>query len=94
MLTRLLTVLPLLLCPLLMLVCMWAMRNRGPADRQARPEELPTAARVAQRNANSPSSAGTFPGESGRGIRLGRAGRPLARFTQRHTGAAGLTGRR
>lgn len=29
MLTRLLPVLPLLLCPLLMLVCMFAMRGRG-----------------------------------------------------------------
>jgi len=29
MLTRLLTILPLLLCPLLMLACMWAMRGRG-----------------------------------------------------------------
>jgi hypothetical protein len=50
MLTRLLTILPLLLCPLLMLACMWAMRNREPPQRQARPgqEELPTAARVAQ----------------------------------------------
>ncbi len=29
MLTRLLRVLPLLLCPLVMLACMWAMRGRG-----------------------------------------------------------------
>ena len=50
MLTRLLTILPLLLCPLLMLVCMWVMRNREPPQRQARAgqQELPTAARVAQ----------------------------------------------
>jgi len=50
MLTRLLTILPLLLCPLLMLACMWAMRNREPPQRQARlgQQELPTAARVAQ----------------------------------------------
>jgi transposase-like protein len=53
MLTRLLTVLPLLLCPLLMLACMWAMRgarNRGAQERQARgrPQDLPTAARLAQ----------------------------------------------
>jgi hypothetical protein len=50
MLTRLLTILPLLLCPLLMLACMWAMRNRETPQRQARdrPQDLPTAARVAQ----------------------------------------------
>lgn len=49
MLTRLLTILPLLLCPLLMLACMWAMRNREP-PRQAHAgqQEQPTAARVAQ----------------------------------------------
>jgi hypothetical protein len=50
MLTRLLTILPLLLCPLLMLGCLWAMRNRERPKRQARPgqQDLPTAARVAQ----------------------------------------------
>jgi hypothetical protein len=50
MFTRLLTILPLLLCPLLMLACMWAMRNRETPQRQARAgqEDLPTAARVAQ----------------------------------------------
>jgi hypothetical protein len=48
MLTRLLTILPLLLCPLLMLACMWTMRNRGMPERQAGPQELPTAARIAQ----------------------------------------------
>jgi hypothetical protein len=50
MFTRLLTLLPLLLCPLLMLACMWAVRNRETPERQARAgqEELPTAARVAQ----------------------------------------------
>jgi hypothetical protein len=50
MLTRLLTILPLLLCPLLMLGCLWAMRNREPPQRQARTgqQELPTAARVAE----------------------------------------------
>jgi len=50
MLTRLLTILPLLLCALLMLGCMWVMRNREPPQRQARAgqQELPTAARVAQ----------------------------------------------
>lgn len=53
MLTRLLTIAPLLLCPLLMLVCMWAMRgmgnrpnSQGPA--RAGQDEVPTAARVAQ----------------------------------------------
>jgi hypothetical protein len=53
MLTRLLTIAPLLLCPLLMLVCMWAMRgignranSQGPA--LAGQDEVPTAARVAQ----------------------------------------------
>jgi hypothetical protein len=50
MLTRLLTILPLLLCPLLMLGCLWVMRNREPPQRQARTgqQELPTAARFAQ----------------------------------------------
>ena len=50
MLTRLLTVLPLLLCPLLMLACMWAMRNRESPQLQARAghQELPMAERVAQ----------------------------------------------
>ena len=50
MLTRLLTILPLLLCPLLMLACMWAMRNREPPQRQddTAQDELPAAARVAQ----------------------------------------------
>jgi hypothetical protein len=47
MLTRLLTILPLL-CPLLMLVCMWAMRSRPTAQRQGGQQELPTADRVAQ----------------------------------------------
>jgi hypothetical protein len=50
MLTRLLTILPLLLCPLLMLVCIWAMRNREPRQPQddAAQDELPTAARIAR----------------------------------------------
>jgi hypothetical protein len=50
MLTRLLTILPLLLCPLLMLACMWMMRNRGTSEQQDRAsqQELPTAARIAQ----------------------------------------------
>jgi hypothetical protein len=50
MLTRLLTILPLLLCPLLMLACMLAMRNRGTPERQARTghQDLPMAARIAQ----------------------------------------------
>jgi len=53
MLTRLLTIVPLLLCPLLMLGCMWAMRGMGHREnpqRRARvgQDEVPTAARVAQ----------------------------------------------
>ncbi len=50
MLTRLLTILPLLLCPLLLLGCMWMLRNREPPQRQAHAgqQELPMAARVAQ----------------------------------------------
>jgi hypothetical protein len=53
MLTRLLTIVPLLLCPLLMLACMWAMRGMGNRENsQARAhddqDEVPTAARVAQ----------------------------------------------
>ena len=53
MLTRLLSIVPLLLCPLLMVVCMWAMRGMGNrANPRARARvgqnEAPTAARVAQ----------------------------------------------
>jgi len=50
MLTRLLSVLPLLLCALLLLACMWTMRNRETPQRQSRDhqQELATAARVAQ----------------------------------------------
>jgi hypothetical protein len=48
MLTRLLTILPLLLCPLLMLACMWGMRNRQTSQRHAGHQEVPTVARVAQ----------------------------------------------
>ena len=53
MLTRLLTIAPLLLCPLLMLVCMWAMRGMGNRVNSQEPagasqDEVPTAARVAQ----------------------------------------------
>jgi hypothetical protein len=49
MLTRLLTILPVLLCPLLMLACMWAMRNRQASQRHAgHQQELPTVVRVAQ----------------------------------------------
>jgi hypothetical protein len=52
-LTRLLTILPLLLCPLLMLVCMWAMRGMGNRENSQGParagqDQVPTAARVAQ----------------------------------------------
>jgi hypothetical protein len=53
MLTRLLAIVPLLLCPLLMVVCMWAMRGMG---NRTNPQgqihtghhEIPAAARVAQ----------------------------------------------
>jgi hypothetical protein len=48
MLTRLLTILPLLLCPLLMLACMWTMRNRQTPRRHAGQQHLPTMDRVAQ----------------------------------------------
>jgi uncharacterized membrane protein len=50
MLSRLLILLPLLLCPMLMLACMWAMRSRETPKPQARgrQQELSTAARVAQ----------------------------------------------
>jgi hypothetical protein len=44
---------PLLLCPLLMLVCMWAMRGMGNRAISQEPDragqdQVPTAARVAQ----------------------------------------------
>jgi len=48
MLTRLLTILPLLLCPLLMLACIWTMRNRQTPRRHAGQQQLPTMDRVAQ----------------------------------------------
>jgi hypothetical protein len=53
MLTRLTTIVPLLLCPLLMLACMWAMRGMGnrknwPTRTRVGQNEVPTAARVAQ----------------------------------------------
>jgi hypothetical protein len=48
MLTRLLTVFPLLLCPLLMLACMWMMRNRETPQARGGDQELPTAERIAQ----------------------------------------------
>jgi hypothetical protein len=48
MLTRLLTVLPLLLCPLLMLVCMWAMRNRETPQARGGEQELSTVERIAR----------------------------------------------
>jgi type VI protein secretion system component VasK len=66
MLTRLLTIAPLLLCPLLMLVCMWAMRgmgnranSQGPA--RAGQDEVPTAARVAQLERELAELRGRFP---------------------------------
>jgi hypothetical protein len=53
MLTRLLTIVPLLLCPLLMLGCMWAMRGMGHRENPQGParvgqDEVPTAARIPQ----------------------------------------------
>jgi hypothetical protein len=48
MLTRLLTVLPLLLCPLLMLVCMWAMRNRETPQARGGEQELSMVERIAR----------------------------------------------
>ena len=48
MLARLLSILPLLVCPLLMLACMWAMRNRQTPRRHAGQQQLPTMDRVAQ----------------------------------------------
>jgi hypothetical protein len=48
MLTRLLTVLPLLLCPLLMLACMWAAPNRETPQTRGREQELSTAEQIAR----------------------------------------------
>jgi hypothetical protein len=53
MLTRLLTIVPLLLCPLLIVACMWAMRGMGHRENSQGParagqDEVPTASRVAQ----------------------------------------------
>jgi hypothetical protein len=48
MLTRLPTVLPLLLCPLLMLACMWAMRNRETPQARGGEQELSTVERIAR----------------------------------------------
>jgi hypothetical protein len=48
MLTRLLTVLPLLLCPLLMLACMGAMRNRETPQARGGEQERSTAERIAR----------------------------------------------
>jgi hypothetical protein len=52
-LTRLFTILPLLLCPLLMLACMWAMGGMGnrkvsQGHAGADHEELPTGTRIAE----------------------------------------------
>jgi hypothetical protein len=95
MLTRLLTVLPLLLCPLLMLVCMWMMRNRETPAQQARAgqEELPTAARVAQLERELAELRGRLPqagaGESASAPRL-----DLRQASPNSDGAARLTSRR
>jgi hypothetical protein len=48
MLTRLLTILPLLLCPLLMLVCMGAMRNRETPQARGGEQERYTVERIAR----------------------------------------------
>ena len=48
MLTRLLTVLPLLLCPLLMLACMWAMRNRETPQARGGEQERSMVERIAR----------------------------------------------
>lgn len=66
MLTRLLPILPLLLCPLLMLVCMWAMRYMGNGETpQGRTrtgaQEMPAAARSPSSNANWQIFAGGCP---------------------------------
>jgi hypothetical protein len=94
MLTRLLTVLPLLLCPLLMLVCMWMMRNREtPQQARTGQEELPTAARVAQLEHELAELRGRLPqagaGESASAPRL-----DLPRASPNGDGAARLTSRR
>jgi hypothetical protein len=96
MLTRLLPVLPLLLCPLLMLACMWVMRQREPPERQARAgqEDLPTAARVAQLERELAELRGRLPqagaGEPASAPRLD----PPRASPNGQTGATGLTGRR
>jgi hypothetical protein len=76
MLTRLLTLLLLLLCPLLMLACMWTMRNRQPPQPQARHATRTCQQRSGSPNSNasSPSSASTIPRRVRQGVRLGRAG--------------------
>jgi hypothetical protein len=77
MLTRLLTILPLLLCPLLMLACMWAMRNREPPERKAsdRHQDLPMAARVAQLERELAELRGHLP-EAGAAAEAAPAARP------------------
>jgi hypothetical protein len=95
MLTRLLTILPLLLCPLLMLACMWAMRNREP-PRQAHAgqEELLTAARVAQLERELADLRARFPEADTAGEPASASALDPTRGAQRHAGAAGLTNRR
>lgn len=96
MVTRLLTVLPLLLCPLLMLACVWAMRNRQTPQRQTldRQQDLPAAERVAQLEREPAElrrhlSRASAAGESASAVQVAPQ-----RGSRNHTGAAGLTGRR
>jgi hypothetical protein len=83
MLTRLLTILPLLLCPLLLLGCMWMMRNREPPQRQTRAgqQELPTAARVTQLERELAELGGRLPQAGSPRGPVDAATRPAARFT-------------
>ena len=94
MLTRLLTVLPLLLCPLLMLACMWMMRNRATPAQQARAgqEEL-TAARVAQLERELAELRGRLP-QAGAGESVSAPRLDLPRASPNGDGAAKLTSRR
>jgi hypothetical protein len=96
MLTLLLTVLPLLLCPLLMLACMLMMRNRETPERQARDrhQDPPMAARVAQLERELAELRGHLPEAGAAAEEARRHGPTPARFIRRHTGATGLTGRR
>jgi hypothetical protein len=84
MLTRLLTVLPLLLCPLLMLACMWAMRRHReapPRQVHAGQQALATSARVAQLERELAELGGRLPQAGATGeVSVDAATRPAARF--------------